>query len=224
MKFSLRLLSLLAPWLILQASQSANACGHHHHDHHDDHDPNLDHGHGIHHRHDLESPARALIESNPKDDFKASDDDDFDVERCGTMDPTDEEIVAGNDAVADFDGNRRRSLIPKKLRDETIVIHVVVHKLLFRENVPGATNQMIADQIQVLNDAFAPFFAFDLQVITEMVNPGWYRVRPSDEATVSEMKSALHQGDVHGPASRVGLRHLPPSRQDASRIGRYCHP
>lgn len=197
MKFSLRLLSLLAPWLIiLQAGQSANACEHHRrHHHNEDHDHNLDHDHGIHHHHALQSPVRVLIESDPEDVFdKASDDDDFDMDRCGTMDPTDEEIAAGNAAVADFDGNRRRSLIPKKLRDETIVIPVVVHKLLFRENIPGATNQMIADQMQVLNDAFAPFFAFDLQVITDTVNPGWYRVRPSDEATVSEMKSALHQG------------------------------
>ena len=154
--------------------------------------------------------------------FDESDDEDH--VSCATPPPDDRVLDETVTAMDDYRRRRRRELAaaggPPTDDDSPIVIPVVVHRLVFSERLRflAATDQMIQDQIRVLNETFAPYFAFDYQTLTDTVNPVWYRVDNTDKETLTEMKHALHQG---GPdtlnvyTGRPGFNGIATFAQDA---------
>jgi len=158
-----------------------------------------------HHLEQDEYPApvhRTLPEVFVPDEEEATLLDDLDDEdrvSCATPSPDDQVLAETVAAMDDYRRHRRELAAaggPPPDDDSPIVIPVVVHRLVFSERLRflAATDQMIQDQIQVLNETFAPYFAFDYQTLTDTVNPVWYRVDNTDKETLTEMKHALHQG------------------------------
>lgn len=176
-----------ALWLVglsFFASPVARACANHHypnpHDH-EDH-PAL----GV-------VPPRYLVEEDvflPEEDlfFEEEEDDHY----CSTH-PTEDDIRQGTDTMTDYATRRR---LQKNKETSPIVVPVVIHRILYTQERPlGATDEQVAAQMEVLNDAFAPHFSFVLTDQTKTVNATWYRFLSLDTPElIAEMKAALHQG------------------------------
>eukprot|EP00977_Amphora_coffeiformis_P019708 scaffold7405_cov204-Amphora_coffeaeformis.AAC.6 len=162
-------------------------------------------GHHYHHRHLEQGDPSTPVHRELSDVFVPNEDEPYFFEdedadhACATPSPN-EEVMA--ETVATMDDYRRRRQLhaaggpPLDKYDLPIVFPVVVHRLVFSEQLRflAATDQMILDQIKVLNETFAPYFAFDYQNLTDTVNPVWYRVDNTDKETLTIMKNALHQG------------------------------
>lgn len=161
---------------------AVKACNHHQH-HYDDHVPSLD----VVVHHDRHLDANSI----PKDFHQ--DDDDDDVPACLST-PTEHDMAQGMQAMTDEDATRhRRRRLGTSL---PIRIPVVIHRIRYNTEQPfGASDEMVANQMDVLNAAFAPHFAFDLVNQTETYNEDWFRFISLDRFDlINEMKTALHQG------------------------------
>lgn len=141
------------------------------HDDYDDFDPSLD---VEHHRN---------LQVNDPEDFYH---DDYD--ECLST-PTEHDMAQG--MLTDEFASRRRRLSASPIR-----IPVVIHRIRFTPERPlGATDEMITNQMDVLNAAYAPHFSFDLVNQTETFNENWFRYISIDRFDlINEMKAALHQG------------------------------
>lgn len=115
--------------------------------------------------------------------------------RCHTREPAPEEVTESNAIVTSF---RKRYGSAKsgggsRRRLKTIVVPLYFHVLVGNNNKGRLTSRQIQDQIDVLEDAFAPDFTFDLKAITETVNDQWF-LSPVGSASERAFKAALRQG------------------------------
>ena len=181
-------------------SSVADACMHHRdpypYDHEDD--PKLD----VNGNRELKGkPVVVAPEPTPAPTTESFFDDDAYALIWGDVDdhclayPTQEEIAQGNETMTEYyaSNNNRRAL-----EDTTtpIIIPVVIHRIMYEPERPfGATDEMIVKQMQVLNTAFSPYFAFVQINQTETYNRDWYPFlalhRPH---LIADMKTTLHQG------------------------------
>jgi hypothetical protein len=114
--------------------------------------------------------------------------------RCATVPPEQEQINHLQQISAKW---QERMGGPNRRREqtvETIIIPVYFHVIMNTEGTEGmVTADTIAQQFDVLDASFAPYFSFSLQSTTESKNTDWFTATPrSDEET--EMKTALRQG------------------------------
>jgi hypothetical protein len=90
----------------------------------------------------------------------------------------------------------------RKLQSDTPVrVSVYVHVITAANGTRGNVSESaIAKQMEILDAAFQPYFAFDLVKTDYTNNDGWHNNALSFDTLTprSEMKEALHQG---GPAS-----------------------
>jgi hypothetical protein len=108
--------------------------------------------------------------------------------RCGTEDPTDAEKTEMMQAVTDYYSARRHLAQDT----ETIVVETYFH-IIKSSTGRGATMQMVQDQVDVLNQAYAPHFFFNLTGVTETVNDDWYKLRRLSVQDLT-MRATLRQG------------------------------
>ena len=132
-----------------------------------------------HHHH------RNLQVNNPEDFYH---DDEYGQECLST--PTEHDMAQSMQAMTDKLSNRRLSAsLPIRI---PVVIHII-HYL--PERPLGATDEMITNQMDVLNAAYAPHFSFDLVNQTRTFNEDWFCYISLDRFDlINEMKTALHQG------------------------------
>jgi hypothetical protein len=129
--------------------------------------------------------------------------------RCATVPPEEEqrkelsqilarwqERMAGppNEDENDGSGNRRRRQRRREQIVETIIIPVYFHVIMNTEGTEGMVSaDTIAQQFDVLDASFAPYFSFSLQKTDESKNTDWFTATPRSDAE-TEMKTALRQG------------------------------
>ncbi|HET7706611.1 MAG TPA: hypothetical protein VFM36_11025, partial [Thermoanaerobaculia bacterium] len=116
-------------------------------------------------------------------------------DRCGTRQPSDEEIAAIETAIKKTHGHGKAS----------VTIPVYLHIIMAGEGFENGdlTPSMIQMQMKVLNDSYsgktggAPTgFAFELVGVTRTVNPEWFTGIAFDFGMEFEAKKALRQGDA----------------------------
>lgn len=116
-------------------------------------------------------------------------------DRCGTRQPSDEEIASIETAIRKTHGHGKAS----------VTIPVYLHIIMAGEGFENGdlTPSMIQMQMKVLNDSYsgktggAPTgFAFELVGVTRTVNPEWFTGIAFDFAMEFEAKKALRQGDA----------------------------
>jgi hypothetical protein len=87
------------------------------------------------------------------------------------------------------------------------VVSVYWHNITSSSGAGGATSQMVANQINVLNAAYASQgFSFQLVSTDTTANDAWYTVQPSTTAE-TQMKQALRQGtadDLNVYSANIG--------------------
>lgn len=116
-------------------------------------------------------------------------------DRCGTRQPSDEEIASIEKAVA------RGSKRVKATVSIPVVFHVISRGDGFANG--EVSDQMIRAQVKVLNDSYsgktggAPSgFAFDLAGVTRTTNQEWFEQMAYDFDLELSAKRALRQGDA----------------------------
>jgi hypothetical protein len=122
---------------------------------------------------------------------------------CGTQVLTEEEAFAVEEHT--------QALLAQKSSDErfrissnavTVTIPVWFHVVTSTSGAGNVSDGMIADQIQVLNDAFSGVtggantrFRFALAGVTRTANNTWFNAGPGSTAE-AQMKNALHVGNA----------------------------
>lgn len=163
-----------------------------------------------HHQHhvDEENPSSALVDRHLEgmtedelEDYYFEDHDIFESDYWDNLDnclatPTAEDIAQGVETMEAYAARRRALSNNKKKKGTPIVVPVVMHRIYYQPNLPfGATDEMVADQMDVLNTAFAPNFSFVLVNQTETYSATWFRfISINRQDLITEMKTALHQG------------------------------
>ena len=113
--------------------------------------------------------------------------------RCTTREPAPEEVTESDALVTAFrkrygtGSNRRRRL-------KTIVVPLYFHVLVGDNNKGALTDRQITDQINVLKDAFAPDFTFELKEVTVTTNDRWHTA-PVGSTAEREFKTKLRKGE-----------------------------
>jgi hypothetical protein len=111
--------------------------------------------------------------------------------KCGFRDRTEEEA---NFEEMRFMQDRRRIPSPDLNRGSIPVYFHVIQPSLNSDG--GVTDKMIADQMAVLNAAFAPTgWSFATPIVTRTANSTWYN-GCANTSTGNAMKNALHQGSA----------------------------
>lgn len=99
---------------------------------------------------------------------------------------------------ADFDERLARAPSPANAGGKTRVVPVYFHVLTDGSAAADVSDQQIAEQMAVLNDAYAgTSFTFSLVATDRTENAAWYTMEPGSAAE-TEAKAALRQG---GPES-----------------------
>jgi len=159
----------------------------------DDHDHNYDHHHvnglstGMHGRQAKEVFRVGKREYASRTEWAAE------GKRCMSANLTPVEVREVAQRLSIFENNDGR----RRLQGTTIVIPTYIH--IIRDDAGtagGITLQQSDDQMDVLNAAFAPHFAFDLLDIDETSNTTWFAASYKSDAETA-MKSALRQGDTN---------------------------
>jgi hypothetical protein len=112
--------------------------------------------------------------------------------RCTTRDPEPFEVEESNIIVQEF-RKRFGSGSDRRRRLKTIVVPLYFHVLIGNNERGALTNNQIRDQIDVLQDAFAPDFSFELKNITRTTNQSWHTAKVGSAAE-REFKAQLRQG------------------------------
>jgi hypothetical protein len=169
---------------------TVNACDAHDHDHSQDHD----------HDHHVNGLSSELHGRQAKEVFRVGKQEyasrlewAAEGKRCQSADltPTEARQVAQRLRSFENNGGRRR------LQGTTITIPTYIH--IIRDNAGtagGVTSRQIIDQIDVLNAAFVPQFAFELQGIDSTSNTAWLTATVGTAAEAA-MKNALRKGDTN---------------------------
>lgn len=115
--------------------------------------------------------------------------------RCTAREPNPTEVQESDDLVNAWFA---RGMNRRKLQQATINIPLYIHVITGRDRRTGRTvgaisDQQIQDQLQVLNDSFAPFFGFTLQDVTETFNDDWFTASVGGSAE-DQMKAELRTG------------------------------
>ncbi len=108
-------------------------------------------------------------------------------ERCATPVPTlDEALAIEAQVAAHLEASPNAAA-----RTGVVEIPVAFHVVYGNGGVGNVSDQMIADQMDVLNDAFAPHgYQFNLSVVTRTQNQTWFT--GCGGASENPMKQALH--------------------------------
>ncbi len=107
--------------------------------------------------------------------------------RCDTPTPTMDDIERENQAVEDFLRSGNYSAFSKAVVNVPVAVHIVTHD----NGYGNVTDTQIADQMQVLNDAYQGTpFSFTLVVTTRTANRKWSTARAGSN-TANQMKAAL---------------------------------
>jgi Pregnancy-associated plasma protein-A len=123
------------------------------------------------------------------------------VRSCGTKHPTDAQAEAIEMHTQMLGGNNTRGdRFGVESNATTATINVYFHVITSTSGQGNVSDQMIADQIQVLNDSFSGLtggantrFRFQLAGVTRTANNTWFAAGP-DTAAEAQMKAALRQG------------------------------
>ena len=112
--------------------------------------------------------------------------------RCGTPDPTAEELAQSEQAISEWlEENPDPEVISRQLES----INVVWHSLPKADGSDGITNAMITSSMNVLNDAFFEVgYIFNLAAITTTANDDFNSATDGSVAETN-MKAALRVGD-----------------------------
>jgi hypothetical protein len=116
--------------------------------------------------------------------------------RCTTAKPEQRTVALAADTLAKW---RERMGPNRLLATVSIEIPVYFHAIKKSDGSGGPSNNQIAQQIQVLNDSFFPFFNFVLKrtdASKNRNNSNWYSATIGSDSE-SQMKSALRQGGVN---------------------------
>jgi hypothetical protein len=112
--------------------------------------------------------------------------------RCTTRDPEPFEVEESNSIVQEF-RKRFGSGSDRRRRLKTIVVPLYFHVLIGTNERGALTNTQIRDQVDVLQDAFAPDFTFELKAVTTTRNQSWHTAAVGS-ASEREFKAKLRQG------------------------------
>jgi hypothetical protein len=147
----------------------------------------------------VDKPAEANRLANPADPAWESANPNAKFKRCGTPEPTIEEM---DEVSRVIEARHRKSGANSESGELNSAatggtINVYFHVVAAGTDAASGniSNQMIADQITVLNQAYAPYgWSFTLAATDRTVNPTWY----SDCYGQSEdaMKAALRKGSA----------------------------
>ena len=114
-------------------------------------------------------------------------------DRCGTKQPSDEEIAVIESAIAKGKKGKTSAVIP-------VWVHVINKGEGFANG--DLSDSMIRDQIRVLNESYNgrtgganSGFAFDLVGVTRTTNPIWFASFSTDLSVELEAKTALRRGN-----------------------------
>jgi len=113
-------------------------------------------------------------------------------ERCGTKQPSLEEVAQIEDAIAKGKKGKTSAVID-------VWVHVITKGAGFANG--DLSDTMIRDQIRVLNDSYNgrtgganTGFGFDLVGVTRTTNATWFSQAALDFSVEVQMKTALHRG------------------------------
>lgn len=119
---------------------------------------------------------------------------------CATKSPTIEEADAMEAYTASISRDRNGRFDGIEANATTVTISVYVHIIKNTSGAGAVSSQMIADQIQVLNDSYSGLtggantkFRFQLASTNTTVNNTWFAAGPGSSAERA-MKTALHVG------------------------------
>ena len=156
------------------------------HDH--DHD---DHHHTVRIR--SSSAGSSSTDSSHQHDRHLNSDDT--IERCGARNPTHAEFQHASKVVTKY--MTKKLLLQQADQVSLPLITVATYFHVITDGTDGAlSTEQLQDQLEVLNDSFAPYgFTFRLVGTTTTDNARWYRAGVSSSAQ-TEMKQRLRTGDV----------------------------
>jgi len=111
--------------------------------------------------------------------------------RCGMREPSQEDMNRVNATLTSF---RQSNLRTATTQQEGGVVNVYFHIITTTDGVGAYTEEQINGQMDVLNEAYAPFgWSFNLVTIDTSVNDAWYTMGPGTPEE-RECKTALRQG------------------------------
>jgi hypothetical protein len=123
------------------------------------------------------------------------------VRSCGTKHPTEAQAEAIETHTQSLGASKAPGdRFAVESNAVTATINVYFHVVTNTSGQGNVSDQMIADQIQVLNDSYSGLtggantrFRFQLAGTTRTANNTWFAAGP-DTAAEAQMKAALHQG------------------------------
>ena len=172
------MLSLILFFVICISLDHVHA--HMHHDHIHDHDHEFHSG--------LRSAQNVVGSATDPDGFRVSSEN-----RCGTKEPSDAWKKESSRIVSKWISNKKLGLNDEATINVETYFHVIYDT---EENNDSISDEKLQNQVDVLNDSFAPYgFSFSLKGTTRTKNLDWYDSAPQSSLD-EDMKRALRVGGV----------------------------